>query len=144
MGSISLGSGMRFSASWTKATNGVTSKAVGVIKLGNFYNINLEQFVATDHPFRKIRTLIDVDRIRKLCAPFTKSPHARIAFAGYFENLVSKSDLLFRPLLICFCEFEGLTPVVCAAGVVKASISQDEISLTVDLPMVSSPVIIFP
>lgn len=34
-----------------------------------FYNINLEQFVASDHPFRKVRPLIDVDKIRKICKP---------------------------------------------------------------------------
>lgn len=34
-----------------------------------FYTINLEQFVAEDDPFRKIRKLIDIDRIRKLCKP---------------------------------------------------------------------------
>lgn len=32
-----------------------------------FYNINLEQFVTADHPMRKIKPLIDTDRIRKLC-----------------------------------------------------------------------------
>lgn len=32
-----------------------------------FYNINLEQFVTADHPMRKIRPLIDTNRIRKLC-----------------------------------------------------------------------------
>lgn len=32
-----------------------------------FYNINLEQFVSEDDPFRKIRSLIDTDRIRQLC-----------------------------------------------------------------------------
>ena len=32
-----------------------------------FYNINLEQFVTEDHPMRKIRPLIDTDRIRQLC-----------------------------------------------------------------------------
>lgn len=34
-----------------------------------FYQINLEQFVTTDHPMRKIRPLIDTARIRQLCAP---------------------------------------------------------------------------
>jgi transposase len=34
-----------------------------------FYHINLEQFVTTDHPMRKIRPLIDTDRIRALCEP---------------------------------------------------------------------------
>lgn len=34
-----------------------------------FYNINLEQFVTADHPFRKIRALIDVERIREICRP---------------------------------------------------------------------------
>lgn len=34
-----------------------------------FYNINLEQFVTADHPFRKIRKLIDVERIREICRP---------------------------------------------------------------------------
>ncbi len=32
-----------------------------------FYNINLEHFVSSDHPFRRIRSLIDSDRIRQLC-----------------------------------------------------------------------------
>jgi transposase len=35
-----------------------------------FYHINLEQFVTADHPMRKIRPLIDTDRIRQLCQPF--------------------------------------------------------------------------
>ena len=34
-----------------------------------FYHINLEQFVTADHPMRKIRPLIDTDRIRTLCEP---------------------------------------------------------------------------
>lgn len=34
-----------------------------------FYHINLEQFVTADHPMRKIRSLIDTDRIRTLCEP---------------------------------------------------------------------------
>lgn len=34
-----------------------------------FYHINLEQFVTADHPLRKIRPLIDTDRIRTLCEP---------------------------------------------------------------------------
>ena len=34
-----------------------------------FYNINFEQFVTADHPFRKIRALIDVKRIREICRP---------------------------------------------------------------------------
>jgi transposase len=34
-----------------------------------FYHLNLEQFVTADHPMRKIRPLIDTDRIRTLCAP---------------------------------------------------------------------------
>ena len=33
------------------------------------YHINLEQFVTSDHPMRKIRPLIDTDRIRTLCEP---------------------------------------------------------------------------
>jgi transposase len=32
-----------------------------------FYNISLEQFVTEDDPLRRIRRLIDTDRIRKLC-----------------------------------------------------------------------------
>ncbi|MDF0642522.1 MAG: transposase [Nitrospira sp.] len=32
-----------------------------------FYHITLEQFVTADHPMRKIRSLIDTDRIRHLC-----------------------------------------------------------------------------
>jgi transposase len=34
-----------------------------------FYHITLEQFVTADHPMRKIRPLIDTDRIRQLCEP---------------------------------------------------------------------------
>lgn len=34
-----------------------------------FYHINLEQFVTADHPMRKIRRLIDTERIRQLCEP---------------------------------------------------------------------------
>jgi transposase len=34
-----------------------------------FYHINLEQFVTADHPMRRIRPLIDTERIRQLCAP---------------------------------------------------------------------------
>lgn len=34
-----------------------------------FYTIQLEQFVAEDDPLRKIRGLIDTDRIRELCKP---------------------------------------------------------------------------
>lgn len=34
-----------------------------------FYHINLEQFVTADHPMRRIRPLIDTERIRTLCEP---------------------------------------------------------------------------
>lgn len=34
-----------------------------------FYHINLEQYVTADHPMRKIRPLIDTERIRQLCEP---------------------------------------------------------------------------
>ena len=34
-----------------------------------FYHINLEQFVTVDQLLRKIRPLIDTDRIRALCQP---------------------------------------------------------------------------
>lgn len=34
-----------------------------------FYQITLEQFVTADHPVRKIRPLIDTDRIRQICQP---------------------------------------------------------------------------
>jgi transposase len=34
-----------------------------------FYHLNLEQFVTADHPMRKIRPLIDTERIRTLCEP---------------------------------------------------------------------------
>ncbi len=33
------------------------------------YHIKLEQFVTADHPMRKLRPLIDTDRIRQLCEP---------------------------------------------------------------------------
>ncbi len=41
----------------------IQSAAVAVLP------INLEQFVTADHPMRKIRPLIDTDRIRQLCEP---------------------------------------------------------------------------
>ena len=34
-----------------------------------FYHITLEQFVTADHPMRKIRPLINTERIRQLCEP---------------------------------------------------------------------------
>lgn len=34
-----------------------------------FYHISLEQYVTADHPMRKIRPLIDAERIRQLCEP---------------------------------------------------------------------------
>jgi hypothetical protein len=34
-----------------------------------FYHTNLEQFVTTDHPMRRIRPLTDTDCIRTLCEP---------------------------------------------------------------------------
>jgi hypothetical protein len=34
-----------------------------------FSHINLEQLVTADHPIRKIRPLIDMARLRQLCAP---------------------------------------------------------------------------
>ena len=33
------------------------------------YHINLEQCVTADHPIRKLRPLIDTDRIRTRCEP---------------------------------------------------------------------------
>jgi transposase len=34
-----------------------------------FYHITLEQFATADHPMRKIRPLIDTDRIRQVREP---------------------------------------------------------------------------
>ena len=34
-----------------------------------FYHINLEQFVAAEHPMRRIQPLIGTSRIRTLCEP---------------------------------------------------------------------------
>lgn len=39
-------------------------------QLSMFYHLNLEQFVTAAHPMRKIRPLIDTERIRPLCEPF--------------------------------------------------------------------------
>lgn len=44
-----------------------------------FTHINLEQVVTDDHPRRKIRPLIDMARIRQLCAPlYAETGHPSI------------------------------------------------------------------
>lgn len=70
-----------------------------------FYSINLEQFVAEDDPFRKIRRLVDVDRIRKLCKPLYSEegrpsiPPEQLFLAllgGYLLGVTSERGLVRR------------------------------------------------
>ena len=42
-----------------------------------YHTIQIEQLVPEDHPFRRIRPLIDVDRIRELCAPYYSADNGR-------------------------------------------------------------------
>jgi transposase len=68
-----------------------------------FYNINLEQFVTEDHPFRRIRPLIDTDRVRQLCKPLYSQegrpsiPPEQLFLAllgGYFLGVTSERALV--------------------------------------------------
>jgi len=70
-----------------------------------FYSINLEQFVSEDDPFRKIRKLIDTDRIRKLCKPLYSEegrpsiPPEQLFLAllgGYLLGVTSERGLVRR------------------------------------------------
>lgn len=70
-----------------------------------FYSINLEQFVTEDDPFRKIRSLIDTDRIRKLCSPLYSDegrpsvPPEQLFLAllgGYLLGVTSERGLVRR------------------------------------------------
>ena len=50
-----------------------------------FYHINLEQCVTADHLVRKIRPLIDTDRIRQLCEPlYSEEGHHRFRRSSWF------------------------------------------------------------
>ena len=68
-----------------------------------FYHINLEQFVTRDHPMRKIRPLIDTERIRQLCEPLYSEegrpsiPPEQLFLAllgGYFLGVTSERALV--------------------------------------------------
>ena len=84
-----------------------------------FYPINREQFVTADHPMRKIRPLIDTDRIRTLCAPLYAEtgrpliPPEQLFLAlrgGYLLGVTSERALV-RELtgnLVLRCWFVGL------------------------------------
>lgn len=70
-----------------------------------FYSINLEQFVSEDDPFRKIRSLIDTDRIRQLCSPLYSDegrpsvPPEQLFLAllgGYLLGVTSERGLVRR------------------------------------------------
>ena len=44
-----------------------------------FYHLNPEHCVTVEHPVRKIRPLIDTDRIRQLCEPlYSEEGHQSI------------------------------------------------------------------
>ena len=70
-----------------------------------FYNINLDQFVSDDDPFRRIRGLIDADRIRRLCKPLYSDegrpsiPPEQLFLAllgGYWLGVTSERGLMRR------------------------------------------------
>lgn len=42
-----------------------------------YHTVQIEQLVPEDHPFRRIRPLIDTERIRKLCEPFYCADNGR-------------------------------------------------------------------
>jgi len=71
-----------------------------------FYNINLEQFVTEDHPVRKIKPLIDMERIRKLCKPLYSTEgrpsippeHLFLALLGGYLLGVTSERALVREL----------------------------------------------
>jgi transposase len=67
-----------------------------------FYNIKLEQFVTEDHPLRKIRALVDTQRIRHLCKDLYSDrgrasiPPEQLFLAllgGYFLGVTSERAL---------------------------------------------------
>lgn len=83
-----------------------------------FYHINLEQFVTADHPMRKIRPLIDTERIRTLCEPLYADtgrpsiPPEQLFLAllgGYLLGVTSERALV-RELTgnLVLCWFVGL------------------------------------
>ncbi|MGH7208017.1 MAG: transposase [Nitrospiraceae bacterium] len=68
-----------------------------------FNHINLEQCVAADHPVRKLRPLIDTDRIRQLCEPlYSEEGHPAIPpeqpvlalLGGYLLGVISERALV--------------------------------------------------
>jgi hypothetical protein len=63
-----------------------------------FYHINLEQCVTADHPMRKIRPLIDTDRIRPalraaLCGPRSPVESPGAALSGAPGRLSAGRDV---------------------------------------------------
>ena len=42
-----------------------------------YHTVQIEQLVPEDHPFRRIRPLIDVEKIRELCAPYYSADNGR-------------------------------------------------------------------
>lgn len=81
-----------------------------------FSHINLEQFVTADHPMRKIRPLIDTDRIRTLCEPLYAEvgrpsiPPEQLFLAllgGYLRGVTSERALV-RELNLVLRWFVGV------------------------------------
>ena len=70
-----------------------------------YYNISLEDYVAADHPLRQIRPLIDVKKLRKICAPLY-SPFGRPSvppeqlflalLGGYVVGITSERKLMME------------------------------------------------
>ncbi len=74
-------------------------------QLSMFYNINLEQFVSHDDPFRRVRGWIDTDRIRELCKALYSEegrpsiPPEQLFLAllgGYLLGVTSERGLMRR------------------------------------------------
>jgi len=70
-----------------------------------YYNISLEDYVPADHPLRLIRPLIDVKKLRKICAPLY-SPFGRPSvppeqlflalLGGYVLGITSERKLMME------------------------------------------------
>ena len=70
-----------------------------------YYNISLENYVPSDHPLRFIRPLVDVKKLRKICAPLYSAfgrpsvPPEQLFLAllgGYILSITSERKLMME------------------------------------------------